>query len=377
MATLLLNSLEIHRFRAFQYLSIEQLGRVNLIVGKNNVGKSCLLEALQLYASRAHLPSIWQILGAHDEDTRSTRSSLGSPDYNFEEVLPIVKYLFHGRQDITGSVEPIEIGPINSPEEKLLISVAFYASKADEEGRRILQLLQPASLEEYVAAENAIPRFLIQLGKSREVNYPLDFRSSTSRLLRSDLKEVNCILTAANGLNKRKIGELWDKIALTDLEEEVLTALRIIAPGLQAISIVGDPNSNRERITIVKVADIDEPLPIRSLGDGMQRLLGIALALVNAKDGLLLIDEIENGLHYSIQADLWRLIFQIARKLNVQVFATSHSWDCVASFQQAAQDDKLEEGMLIRLESKKGKVNATLFNEQKLAIATREQIEVR
>jgi AAA15 family ATPase/GTPase len=95
------------------------------------------------------------------------------------------------------------------------------------------------------------------------------------------------------------------------------------------------------------VAGISEPLPIRSLGDGMQRLLGIALALVNAKDGLLLVDEIENGLHYSIQTDLWRLIFQLAQKLNVQVFATSHSWDCIRSFQQAAQENEQENGILL------------------------------
>jgi AAA15 family ATPase/GTPase len=127
----------------------------------------------------------------------------------------------------------------------------------------------------------------------------------------------------------------------------------------------------------VKVTGMPEPLPIRSLGDGMQRVLGIALALVNAKDGLLLIDEIENGLHYSTQPDLWRLIFQLAGKLNVQVFATTHSWDCIEAFQEAAQEDVQEEGVLIRLEYKKGEVSATLFNEQKLAAVTRAQIEVR
>ena len=52
----------------------------------------------------------------------------------------------------------------------------------------------------------------------------------------------------------------------------------------------------------------------------MQRTFGIALALVNARNGLLLIDEFENGLHYLVQPDLWRLIFQVARRLNVQVF---------------------------------------------------------
>ena len=111
--------------------------------------------------------------------------------------------------------------------------------------------------------------------------------------------------------------------------------------------------------------------------DGMIRALGISLALVNAKDGILLIDEFENGLYYSVQPDLWRLIFQVARRLNVQVFATTHSWDCIKAFQQAAQENAQEEGIVIRLSLKKGAVNVTLFDEEELGIATREQIEVR
>jgi len=370
MAALILNSLEVRRFRAFEHLSIEKLGRVNLIVGKNNVGKSCLLEALQLYASRAHPTFIWQILGAHDEDIRSSSSS--SRYSSLEDTLSTVKYLFYGRRDIAGPNEPIEIGPINSSDDKLLLSVQFYASEVNEEGVRTLYLLP---VEEYANAENPVPRFSVQLGKNRNINYSLDLRPP--RLLRSEPKETNYIFIAADGLDKRKIGELWDKIALTDLEKEVLAALRIMAPGLEGISIIGEPDSKRERFTIVKVTGIPEPLPIRSLGDGMQHLLGIALALVNAKDGLLLIDEIENGLHYSVQLDLWRLIFERAHKLNVQIFATTHNLDCIKSFQQAAQENKQAEGMLIRLEHKKGEVSAALLDEEDVRIMMREQIEVR
>ena len=355
MAALILNSIRIRRFRAFQDLSIKQLGRVNLIVGKNNVGKSCLLEAIQLYAARGFPNTIWQILEAHDEDIESSSRRRA----NIEEILSSIKYLFYGRKDIIDSVDPIEIGPMDASNEKLQISLLFSRS-------------QPTL---FVDEEMYVPRFSIQLGENRHVNYPLEL--SSTRLLRSELKEINCILTSANGLNRKRIAELWDKIALTHLEDEVLIALRIIAPGVQAINIVGDTIRARGRSAIVKVADIAEPLPIRSLGDGMQRMLGIALALVNAKDGLLLIDEIENGLHYSAQTSLWRVIFQLAHKLNVQVFVTTHSWDCIAAFQQAAQEDEKEEGMLIRLELKKGEINAVLFDEQKLAIATREQIEVR
>jgi AAA15 family ATPase/GTPase len=98
--------------------------------------------------------------------------------------------------------------------------------------------------------------------------------------------------------------------------------------------------------------------------------------LVNTKDGLLLIDEFENGMHHTVQLDVWRGIFRLSKLLNVQVFATSHSWDSIETFQQAAAEDP-EEGVLVRLTRKGEAVIPTLFLEKDLAVVTRERIEVR
>ena len=190
-------------------------------------------------------------------------------------------------------------------------------------------------------------------------------------------KEITCVLVPASGLNREQIIELWDGIASTGLEREVSNALRLIAPGVEGLNLVRTPASKGERDLIVNVAGMAEPLPFQNLGNGMWRNLGIALALLNAKDGILLIDEFENGLYYSVQPDLWRFIFRLTHSLNVQVFATTHSWDCIKGFQEAAQEDKQNEGLLIRLESKKDDISVTLFDERRLAIATREEIEVR
>jgi AAA15 family ATPase/GTPase len=115
---------------------------------------------------------------------------------------------------------------------------------------------------------------------------------------------------------------------------------------------------------------------LRSFGDGLNRLFGIVLSLVNAKDGFLLIDEFENGMHHTVQLDVWRGIFRLSKLLNVQVFATSHSWDAVETFQKAAAEDR-EEGLLIRLSKKGDEVIPTLFREGELAVAARNKIEVR
>lgn len=376
MGELVLNSFMLQQFRGFKDLQIPQLGRINLIVGKNNVGKSSLLDALQIYAYRGFPTILWKMLNAHDEGVRSRRTPRVY-NQDDEETLLSAKYLFYGRENIKGTSKAICIGPIASPEETLSLSIEFFSPKADEEGNVSLQSVLPGEMN---VAEDPIPRFSVRYGqKNRSLTYAIS--SMSSRILRVESSEVNCVSINSNGLDKRTIGTLWDRIALTDHEREILNALKIIAPGVEAISIVGDPDSARERYTIVKVAGIREPLPIRSLGDGMQRILGIALALVNAENGILLIDEIENGLHYSAHADIWKLIFHIAHKLNIQVFATTHSWDSVVAFQQASQQNRDEgfsdDAFLVRLENRNGDIGATIFDEQKLQIATREQIEVR
>src|SRR2546422_9963327 len=114
MGTIILNSLEIRNFRAFRDLKIDHLGRVNLLVGKNNVGKTSLLEAIQLYASRASTPTfIWEIMRTRHEVKHSV--------VNVRDMLTALKYLFHGRNDIKPGLEPIQIGPLNSPQEMLSI----------------------------------------------------------------------------------------------------------------------------------------------------------------------------------------------------------------------------------------------------------------
>jgi AAA15 family ATPase/GTPase len=126
----------------------------------------------------------------------------------------------------------------------------------------------------------------------------------------------------------------------------------------------------------VRSASFARPVPLRSFGDGLNRLFGIVLSLVNAKGGLLLIDEFENGMHYTVQLDTWRAIFRLAQTLDVQVFATSHSWDAIEAFQKAAAETP-EDGVLIRLSRKGEDIVPTIFREDELAVATRDRIEVR
>ena len=181
----------------------------------------------------------------------------------------------------------------------------------------------------------------------------------------------------ANGFCEGAIGPLWDGVALTDAEADVLAGLNIIAPDLERLTLVGEATSFRARTMMARTRGQNAPVPLKSLGAGVNRMLGITLSLVNARGGVALMDEIENGIHYSVQGDLWRLVLRMARRLDLQVFATSHSWDCVRAFQAATAEDDEADGVLVRIEAKAGKIRAVPFDEKELTIATLHDIEVR
>jgi AAA15 family ATPase/GTPase len=169
----------------------------------------------------------------------------------------------------------------------------------------------------------------------------------------------------------------------------VRQALRIITPEFENLTFVRKDEDKKyprqrlfRRFAKVKMSDSPYPVPLNSLGDGMLRVLQLVLKIFPAKGGFLLIDEFENGLHFSIQEKVWELLFEMAQKLDIQIFATTHSWDCIESFVNTAIARKDVEGVLFRVgrsvrKSDRGQVIATVFDEDALYNITQADVEVR
>jgi hypothetical protein len=367
-STLALDSLEIKNYRVFMDLVIPKFGRVNLIVGKNNVGKSTLLEALWLYSQKGNPTVLLDLLKSRDEYSRVSRYS-----EDLKERMWDIKNLFYGRAEIKDECPQISIGPIASPNATLVLDVEWFVSKTNEEG-----IIERQPVSDASKRSEADPFVVTRFGNKHPRFVRLD-RLMDRRFgpLLSDLAQIPGHLVKANGLDSQEVAQLWDNIALTDSEDSIVLALHIIAPEVRRISFLGNKEASERRIPVARVDELPEPIPIRSMGEGMNRILGIVLAVVNSQNGILLVDEIESGLHYLAQPDIWRLIFQLAHRLNVQVFATTHSWDCINAFQMAASEDANDQGFLVRLDRRAGEIGVTSFNERTLSIATREQIEVR
>ncbi len=111
----------------------------------------------------------------------------------------------------------------------------------------------------------------------------------------------------------------------------------------------------------------------------MNRLASMLLAMSEIPNGLMFIDEIENGIHYSVQTKVWKAIGQMARELDIQVFATTHSLEMVrAAYEAFSEKDKLDEFRYHRLDrDREGNIEAVTYNESGIEAAMSTNWEIR
>lgn len=370
MSSLILDSLEIRNFRAFRHLEIERLARINLIVGENNVGKTTLLEALHLYASRGEPTVALNLLAERDEVDGYLPLEASQNGRGENRLLnPAIKQLYYGRRPSLWPRTAMQIGSLHDKSNTLTMFLGLSQKYIDDKRILRLKLVEEEDNEIDLAAS---PAFAVQIGNNPNMLiFPFESPLRDHVAIKEPIKHV---FIPSKGLSNRQLEKLWDKITLTDLEQDVIAALRLIAPQVQQLNFVNRTDGSQERIPKVKVVPTNgkpEAITLRSMGEGMVRLLGIMLALLNVKDGLLLIDEFDSALHHLAQVDVWCMIFDIAHRLNVQIIASSHSWDCIEAYQVATQHNKEVEGVLFSLRNKRGKpgeVAAILVDEEDLDV---------
>jgi predicted ATPase len=390
----MLDSLMIKNFRSLADLKVEKLGRVNLIVGKNNSGKSSVLEALRIHAGNAQPDVLVSISEEHDERYRVSENEASEPD----AALPFQDF-FMDRSFPTDDDTAIQIGSANNHDEVLSIQHVFVVEEQEQEpaedslGEMRFRVRRRTVSKQQLQNETGDVRQALQITKGQK-RYPLLFLDSGSQpyqnlrsILIEKLNLIPCSVVPTRFISSDELADEWDKIALTDYAAIVKDAMRIITPEFENLIFVrneeGRSGSRRDfqRRAIVKLSNVSRPVPLNSLGDGMLRVLQLVLKLFSAKGGFMLIDEFENGLHYSVQQKVWTLLFEMAEKLDIQVFATTHSWDCIVSFTKVALNKDCD-GVLFRMGRSarthdNGKIIATVFDEAALDDFTQADMEIR
>lgn len=354
-------------FRTFRELRVQGLGRVNLITGKNNTGKSSLLEGIRILATGGALDELQDILRDREEyatgpDARLADSGAGALQFSG---------LFHGFPDFAEQSKPLAISTDGSTKPReVSMHVSWFSRERDENGNLRFNEHRPEEAE-------GIASVVINSSDGGRRIHEIERVAAVSRPAADKPSGRGCFFIGAHsGESTTELGALWDRIALSDYEQEVVDALRIIDPHISKVNMVGGNGSHRRRTAFVRTDRIAHPVPLRLFGDGMNRLFAMILGLLNARGRLMLVDEFENGLHHTVQLQAWRIVFRLARKLDTQVFATTHSWDAIETFQKAAAEHP-DAGVLLRLARKGDEIVSTAFAEKEVAVAARERIEVR
>ena len=365
-----LSSLSIKGFRGIADLAIPQLGRVTLIAGKNDTGKTSILEGVRLLAEGATLGIIREILQSREENAAGvSNDEESSGSRNF-----LVSALFHGFPRLSETSESIVISS-NDNSHQMQMRINWFLERIDEDGNLRLHPDEVDPSEEL----DSIPALVVTTENRKRI-HPIDRidRFISRRMSSSyDSTGMSSLFVSSFGTDRTEmLGLLWDSISLTEREPYVIEALQIIDPKISAVSMVAE-GSRQSRVAVVRSDNFTHRVRLRSFGDGMNRLFGIILSLVNIRGGILLIDEFENGMHHTVQVDVWRMIFRLAHELNVQVLATTHSWDCIAGFAKAAAEEKGVDGLLVRIDRLGDRVRPVEYGEEDLQVVTQQQIEVR
>ena len=351
-----LPSLVIKNFRGIDELTIPHLGRVTLLAGKNGVGKTTVLDAVRVWADRGRLGVLNDVL--YERGDRF----IVADQKGQQSIIPDWYAHFTDRRN-SPEIE-ISIGSISKTD---VLRIGWAPEVK-------LQADQPTMFKPDAFGGGGQPKFIARLGDFEL--YPNHSRSPMPYP-----SAISYRTLGPNGPTDEIVEQYWHDVALSPHEDRAVEALNLITnvhvERVAAVQLAAAYSYSYQRRLMVKLEGQDYPVPLRTLGDGAMRMFAVALSLAKSSGGFLLIDEVENGIHHSIQSKFWKMVLQTARRNNVQVLATTHSWDCVKGFAEAAAELEDAEGALVRLERHEGQLRAVEYSERNLKAAAKYGIEVR
>jgi hypothetical protein len=367
----MISSIQIEGYRGFERFEMTNLGRLNLLVGVNNSGKTSVLEALYLLTSRGDPMALWQLLWRRGERLPGERNNR-NPNPELD-----VCHLFTGHETHVGSKFTLSARN-QTPERSVTFTIAELSSKERKElieaGEAGIVTSRPVL---QIKGHPRPPVPVLQLTRAGGMSS----EALEQRRIRRKAEGVPAQFITTESLDSDDLVLLWDKVALTPDENLVLRALQFLDPDIERIA-AQSTNSGYFGYPmrggfIIKRRGHEQPIPIGSMGDGMWRMMAMAIAITQCKGGVLLIDEIDTGLHYAVMSDMWKLIYGAAKVLDVQIFATTHSFDCIHSLASVCLSDHDADNVVTLQRIEPAKARAIPYSENEIRVAAEKNIEVR
>ena len=355
----MLSNLHIGNFRAFKPLKIDKLGKINIVSGQNNSGKTSLLEAIFLLSGAADpglllnsnvIRGVTVLSGSE----HVVQSALWKPifhDLDMSEAIDVTGHHFScGEVAVRLTLERPNLFELPLDNGKVTVG-----DKSQNKEAFILS---------YVLNGRSKANFNITLtGNTMQVQadrtevqipFPATILSSRNRNSEEDAQRLG-------HLRQQKKGDL------------VVEALRVIEPRLQSLEV----NTTTGSPMIWGDVGLSELVPLPVMGDGMIQLARIVLAISTVPGGIVLIDEIENGLHHSALPKIWQVIEKAANQFDSQIVATTHSYECIAAAENVFKSSSEDFFLLHRIERLKTGVKCVTYDKETMGAAMQHNMEVR
>lgn len=306
-----IENIKIENFKCFENLEINDFKRVNVFGGKNNVGKTALLEAIELLTKSGNPQSL-----AHNTYLFLKRRQQGNRRAEFD---------LNGRIIIESSKKKLEMF-LNSDRQNITF----------------------------------------QVDEKKEIIYAGTLWHHEDRRSAEDILLNNNHFIHAFRLDDVAVAVLYGYVVEAGQEEFLNKSLNEFDKNIISFKVIPTENGIKPKIKSAAIKDGGFVL-LSNFGDGLNRYIAILCAIWASQNGFLFIDEIENGIHYSNYKKLWQLIFMASEQANCQVFVTSHSKECITAFndvQQERNDDAGRYFELYRSEKKQRIVAAVRDAEQ-------------
>ena len=370
------SSIRISGYRGLSSFRMEGLGRVNLLVGTNNSGKTSVLECIELLRSAGNPHVLSSIVGRRGEwgyaNEADARTSIGPRPEPLDVSHLFLNHELRGsiriKADSGGGGDAAAAAGWN---DKVTVHMEDLSdSKLDESDDAMSDESEGLSLHlKWSDPQDDYRTLVTDEGLLLRLRRPMRMRNGSSQAVQ---------FVKTSGMTAADVVRTYSKFKFTERDEAIKRALRIVEPAVEDIAPVADERRLLYRDApggvVLKLRGITGQVPIGSMGDGTWRMLGLALSLANSSGGVLLVDEIDTGLHYTVMEDMWRMIGEQAAALSVQVFATTHSRDCYESLGAVVESD-VGDVTIQRIDRSRGR--AVSITNQAIVAAAERDVEVR
>jgi len=367
------SKLRVQGLRGIPKLEINGLKRINLFVGKNNSGKTTILE------------SIFLLIGATNPQL-PLRINLFRGGFNVSDDNSL-RVLFN---KLIVNTDILLSGELKNPSERRILKIKPHLQSTLSTNSTKSKMDQFFDLEDSYAGttsviDGLVMEFSLLRGKAQKAEEfvskiivkEINTEKGAERVLDSHPPQKYKEQLKGVFLNSRTIfygGDLATRFNTIQIKKQtsaIVNVLKDIEPSLVSLTL------GKDGVVYCDIG-LDKLVPINVMGDGMFRLLFIIVSIFDSQNGVVLIDEIENGFHYLSQENLWNSILRASEEFNVQVFATTHSMECVKAFSSvSSRNSKHDTVRLFRLEKKAENIRLVSYDNKTLSSSIESDWEVR